>query len=131
MHVQSIVIEGDTIVINNFLNIVSTWNSGISFGFFSHFQYANILFIISSLLIIVILVVLFWKSTNTATTLSYFIILAGAIGNLTDRMRSGAVYDFIDFHIDNWHWPAFNIADSMICLGVAILFFGECINEKD
>lgn len=53
------------------------------------------------------------------------LILGGALGNVLDRLMFGAVVDFIDFHYGNWHWPAFNIADSAICIGAALIIFSE------
>lgn len=52
-------------------------------------------------------------------------ILGGALGNVLDRIMYGAVVDFIDLHYGNWHWPAFNIADSAICIGAALIILGE------
>ena len=53
------------------------------------------------------------------------LILGGALGNVLDRLMYGAVVDFIDLHYANWHWPAFNIADSAICIGAALIIWGE------
>ena len=53
------------------------------------------------------------------------LILGGALGNVLDRIMYGAVVDFIDLHYANWHWPAFNIADSAICIGAALIIWGE------
>jgi signal peptidase II len=50
------------------------------------------------------------------------LIIGGAVGNIIDRLRFGAVFDFLDFHAFGWHWPAFNVADSAITVGVAVLF---------
>ncbi len=56
--------------------------------------------------------------------LALSLILGGAVGNVIDRIRIGAVVDFIDFHVGDWHWPAFNMADSAICVGAALLVLG-------
>ena len=53
------------------------------------------------------------------------LILGGALGNVLDRVMYGAVVDFIDVYYGNWHWPAFNIADSAICIGAALIIWGE------
>ena len=58
------------------------------------------------------------------TPLALSLILGGAAGNVVDRVRIGAVVDFIDFHVGGWHWPAFNVADSAICIGAALLVLG-------
>ena len=63
--------------------------------------------------------------------LALSLILGGAVGNVIDRVRIGAVIDFIDFHVGGWHWPAFNVADSAICIGVALLVLGMFRSEAD
>ena len=63
--------------------------------------------------------------------LALSLILGGAVGNLVDRVRIGAVVDFIDFHVGDWHWPAFNVADSAICVGAALLVLGMFRREPD
>ena len=55
------------------------------------------------------------------TPLALSLVLGGALGNVIDRVRIGAVVDFVDFHVGDWHWPAFNVADSAICIGAALL----------
>ena len=62
--------------------------------------------------------------------LALSLMLGGAVGNVVDRIRIGAVVDFIDFHVGDWHWPAFNIADSAICVGAALLVFGTFRRES-
>jgi signal peptidase II len=61
---------------------------------------------------------------------SFALIAAGALGNLIDRLRYGAVIDFLDFYLGSYHWPAFNVADSAICVGVTILFLLNIIDMK-
>jgi len=63
--------------------------------------------------------------------LALSLILGGAVGNVIDRARTGAVVDFIDFHVGDWHWPAFNVADSAICVGAALLVLGAFRREPD
>lgn len=63
--------------------------------------------------------------------LALSLILGGAVGNVIDRVRIGAVVDFIDFHVGDWHWPAFNVADSAICVGAALLLLGMFRRELD
>ena len=63
--------------------------------------------------------------------LALSLILGGAVGNVIDRVRIGAVVDFIDFHVGDWHWPAFNVADSAICVGAALLVLGMFRREPD
>ncbi len=63
--------------------------------------------------------------------LALALVLGGAVGNVIDRIRIGAVVDFIDFHVGDWHWPAFNVADSAICVGAALLVLGTFRREPD
>ena len=63
--------------------------------------------------------------------LSLSLIFGGAVGNVIDRVHIGAVVDFIDFHVGEWHWPAFNVADSAICIGAALLVLGMFRSEPD
>ena len=63
--------------------------------------------------------------------LALSLILGGAAGNVVDRVRIGAVVDFIDFHVGDWHWPAFNVADSAICIGAALLVLGVLRSEGE
>ena len=62
-----------------------------------------------------------WETKQRFMKLCLALICSGAIGNLIDRFRFGGVVDFIDFHMGDWHWPAFNIADSSICVGAVML----------
>ena len=70
---------------------------------------------------------IYWiqKEKNRGARLGLALILGGAIGNVIDRIRFGAVVDFLDFYVGEYHWPAFNIADSAICIGVAILLIAS------
>ena len=71
----------------------------------------------------IVTVLIYWLSRAESSLLAVAIglIIGGAIGNVIDRIRFGAVVDFLDFHVGTWHWPAFNIADSAICVGVAVM----------
>ena len=114
--------------ITSFLNIVDVWNEGISFGLFSG-EYSNLIFTAITGIIILILTYLLLKTPTKVMKITYSIILGGSIGNIIDRIRYGAVFDFIDLHIGDAHWPAFNIADSFICLGGAMLIWNIIFNK--
>ena len=105
-----------------FFNLVMTWNRGVSFGLFNNDSPYNAL--ILPLIAIVISALLgIWLARAHKPILAYGLgsVIGGAVGNLIDRVRFGAVADFLDFHVWGYHWPAFNIADSAITIGVAIL----------
>ena len=110
---------------SKFLNINLIWNEGIAFGLFSFQQkmYYNIL----TTVIILITLIILWMITRTKglEKLSFIMIFGGSIGNIFDRIYYSAVPDFIDFHINNFHWFIFNVADIFISLGVILLIIIE------
>ena len=114
--------------LSNFLNIVYVENKGISFGLLSEL---NIPFLLGILSIVVSVYILFliFKSQDKVEIIGLSLILGGALGNGLDRLINGYVIDFIDFYYKNYHWPAFNLADSFITLG-AILFFFRIYTQK-
>jgi len=112
-----------------FFNIVMVWNQGISFGMLAGHNQPLILSVMSSAIVAVLLVWLFRnRSAQTAVALGF--VIGGAVGNILDRLRFGAVADFLDFHMENYHWPAFNVADSAIFIGVVLLCIGSMLTKK-
>lgn len=107
--------------VTNFFNIVFTWNPGASFSLGRTLgEMAPPLIIIATGAIIGFIGYYAFRRATAKERLSLALILGGAIGNLIDRIRFGAVVDFLDFHIGSIHWPAFNVADICICLGVGL-----------
>ena len=127
--------QNEGIYLSSFLNLQLIWNEGIAFGLLSFendLYYNSITFVIT----IVILILLFLIKNDDQYSYFYSIIVGGALGNLIDRIRYSSVPDFIDFHISNFHWFVFNIADifvslGVICLIVAEIFFNKNVNEKN
>ena len=116
--------------VNDYLNLDLVWNTGIGFGLFSqnaNIYYHSITFII--FLVIVFLGYLISKATYLDKIL-FSLILGGALGNFYDRLFYFAVPDFIDIHINNFHWFVFNIADIFITIGVIILIVKDVILNK-
>lgn len=107
----------ETIKILPFLRLISIRNEGAAFGLFKGF--GNVTFIIVSIVAIIFVLYLMLKSNDDKLGLS--LILGGAIGNLIDRVISGSVTDFIDVFAGRFHWPAFNVADSALTVGLALL----------
>jgi signal peptidase II len=110
------------ITLTPFLNFVLAWNRGISFSLFQ----ANSIYGMWALIAIAVLIsiILIWwiiKAETTFAAVCFAVILGGALGNVLDRLQYGAVIDFIDFHIFGYHWYTFNIADSGIVVGAALL----------
>lgn len=106
------------------LNLHLTINHGAAFGIFSQADGWQI-WLFSAVAVLITVVILFWSKRLTVLdrfeNLALACILGGALGNLLDRVRLGGVVDFIDFYINNYHWYTFNIADTAICLGAAML----------
>jgi signal peptidase II len=111
-------------------SLVHVQNTGIAFGLF---QDNNVLFLIAGLAVAIGMGVLAWRllATDRAGALAIAVVLGGALGNLTDRVWHGRVTDFLDFYWRAHHWPAFNVADSAICVGAAFLVLGELMKGKN
>lgn len=106
-----------------FFSLVLGYNRGMSFGFFNAGA-SGLNALIFSLVAAAIVVALIWwlvRVTSPFLAVAIGLIIGGAVGNVIDRLRLGAVVDFLDFHVGLWHWPAFNLADSAICVGVAAM----------
>ena len=118
---------------SKFLNINLIWNEGIAFGLFSFSQnnLYNLLTLIISIIIIVILKMIL--DSQGIKKYGLMMIFGGALGNLFDRIFYKAVPDFIDFHIEEFHWFVFNVADIFITIGVIIMILFEIIfnNQKN
>jgi signal peptidase II len=116
---------------SKFLNITLIWNEGIAFGLFSFNQdyFYNLLTLIILFVVFFVLMMVIKNKGNQKYAL--LMILGGAIGNLYDRVFFKAVPDFIDFHIGEFHWFVFNVADIFICLGVFFMILSEFIGNNN
>ncbi len=112
-------------------NLFLTYNKGVSFSFLTS-DHPMMPWALSAFALIVCILIVRWMRTekNKWALMGLALILGGAIGNVIDRIRFGAVVDFLDFYIGTHHWPAFNIADSAICIGVALIFIGYFKKEE-
>ncbi len=117
-------------VVGPFLDLVLTCNPGVSFGLFNRAGVNSLIFSLAALAIILVLVVWLGRVRATFLAAAIGLIIGGAIGNVVDRLRYGAVIDFLDFHLSSWHWPAFNLADSAICLGVAAMLLDGMLSRR-
>lgn len=111
-----------------FLNILTAWNRGISFSLLASFD-SRLILIFITLVLCFGVGILLYKSQTVFGMLGYACVLGGALGNVIDRIYFGAVFDFIDVHLYNWHFYTFNGADSFITMGV-IFLLGEYIKER-
>lgn len=110
-----------------FFNLTMVWNEGISFGLFQG-SGAYIL-IALALIITVVFSVWLFKAQGWTQAVALSLVIGGAIGNVFDRARFGAVADFFDFHVMGWHYPAFNIADCGVVVGIALLVLDGLLLE--
>jgi len=124
-------VQNPEIKISDFFSLVQVWNHGVSFGMFSSLESSQIIFSIIQSLIAVVLFVWLFRNKKLHITWALALIIGGALGNLTDRIKNAAVADFLDFHIASYHWPAFNLADSCVFIGVMILIFEDVIFKKN
>ena len=110
-----------------FLNWLLLLNPGAAFSFLAQGSgWQRWFFTILGLIACIYIVWLLRKNqSDKLLCVALSLILGGALGNVLDRLMYGAVVDFIDLHYANWHWPAFNIADSAICIGAVLIIFGE------
>lgn len=123
-------INNPQIEVFSFFNLVYVWNRGVSFGMFNQIESAQLILSILQGSIIFILLIWLYFNKNPRFTYALSLIIGGALGNLSDRIKHGAVADFLDFHIWGYHWPAFNLADSVIFIGVAILLLDDLFFKK-
>ena len=117
------VMQPPTIIpVTPFFNLVMGWNRGISFGLFDGDSVINVWILPLVALAIVAALVVWLRRVQGAWLASAIgLVIGGALGNVVDRLRFGAVADFLDFHVAGYHWPAFNVADSGITVGVTML----------
>ncbi|MCX8006086.1 MAG: signal peptidase II [Burkholderiaceae bacterium] len=125
--VEAVFDYGDRRPVTSFFNLVLTYNTGAAFSFLAgasgwQRQFFTAVGIAASLFIVYLLA---RHGTQKLFALALSLILGGAIGNVIDRLWHGHVIDFLDFHWRGWHWPAFNVADSAIVTGAALLILDE------
>ena len=127
--------NGSPFEVFDFFNIVAAFNKGVSFSMLDGGGlWGRVALIVFAL--VVILFLLHWMKDEKSAfvRISLGMIIGGALGNVVDRLRMGAVYDFLDFHYGAYHWPAFNAADTFICVGAFLIvlhaFFTRNSKEK-
>lgn len=129
--VEKVMQPARTIYFNDYFNLVLAWNNGISFGLFNNDNDINaLIFSLIASAIVIFLIRLLYKAETRKLALGLGLIIGGAIGNVIDRYIYGAVIDFLDVHIKEYHWPAFNVADSCITLGAILLLIDSLFSKK-
>lgn len=114
-----------------FLNLVLNWNKGVTFGLFNH-AHVWLPYALITIAAIILCILFQWLNRVNSLTLASGVglIIGGAVGNVIDRVRFGAVVDFLDFHIHGYHWYTFNVADSAIVCGVGLILLDNLIRCK-
>lgn len=122
---------GHYLPVTRFFALVLTCNTGISFGLFNRSGLSSLVFALVGAAIIVVL--LFWLNRVRGNLMAVAIglVIGGAVGNVIDRLRFDGVVDFLYFHIGSWGWPAFNLADTAICLGVAFILLDGLLSRRE
>ncbi len=121
-----IVMEPPRIIpVTSFFNLVLVWNRGVSFGFLGGASSQWIPWLLTVLALAIIATLGWWlrRAANRLMVLALGLVMGGALGNVIDRLRFGAVMDFLDFHAAGLHWPAFNVADSAITVGATLILY--------
>jgi signal peptidase II len=122
------------VVIPGFFSLTYVLNPGAAFGFLARLNesYRQIFFVAVTIIAIAAVAYLLTKEFQMKLrAYSYTLILSGAIGNLIDRIYIGKVVDFLDFYVSNHHWPAFNMADSAITIGISLLMLDLFLHRKE
>src|SRR5258708_7452982 len=118
--------------VTDFFDLVRVANRGVSFGLFNNDAAINaIIFSLLAAAIVVALVVWLFRAPGYLLPAAIGLVIGGAIGNVADRLRLGSVVDFLDFHLGAWHWPAFNVADAAICIGVGLMLIDGLIGGRE
>lgn len=110
------------IEVTPFFNLVMVWNRGVSFGLFAH-EAEVMPYVLSGVAVAISAALLVWlaRAERRWIAAAIGLVVGGAVGNVIDRLRFGAVADFFDVHVAGWHWPAFNVADAAIVVGVGMI----------
>ena len=117
--------------ITSFFNLVMVWNKGVSFGLMAGDGTANMIFLIA-LASVIALVFGYWimRQKTLMPMIAGSLVVGGALGNIADRLRFGAVADFLDFHAYGYHFPAFNVADSCITIGIGLVIIHNLFDRQ-
>jgi signal peptidase II len=120
------------IEVNPYFNLVMAWNKGVSFSLFWH-EAEFMPYLLSAVALGIVGFLLSWlrRTDRPFPAICIGMVIGGAIGNVIDRLRFGAVADFLDFHVLGYHWPAFNVADTGISVGVVLIVLDSLFGKQD
>jgi len=114
-----------------FFNLRLGFNTGVSFGLFNE-TFADAPALLAGLMLVIVVMLAIWalRAQTFTEALGLGLVISGALGNIIDRLRIGAVIDFLDLHAAGWHWPTFNTADIAIVTGAVLLMFGGLFDRR-
>lgn len=119
------------VAVTGFFNLVAVWNKGVSFSLFSNHDGSGAWILsLVALVITGVMLVWLWRAQGTLLVVGLAGVIGGAIGNVIDRVRFGAVFDFLFFYYQSYSWPAFNVADMGISLGVGLLLLDSFLDSR-
>lgn len=135
-HIQKALrLNESIVVIDDFFSLTYIRNPGAAFGFFANqtAQFRSVFFLSVSAVALTLLIFFFLQAPkeDLSALIAISLLFGGAVGNLLDRLRMGEVVDFLDFYIGQFHWPAFNVADSAITIGISLLMFNLFLQKKE
>lgn len=123
-------LKGSVLVFPGF-RLTMVWNKAVTFGMLAHLgRYSPVIFAVVAALIVLALLIWMFRSRNSLSTIAIGAVIGGAIGNIIDRMRFGAVVDFIHLYAYGWSWYVFNVADCAIVCGVGLLLFDSLVCSR-
>ena len=130
--VLAVFAPGERLPVTGFFNLVLAFNRGAAFSFLANAPgWQTPFFITIALIVGAAVAAMLWRSKGSPLLRGALaLVLGGAIGNVIDRIRYGHVVDFLDFHAYGWHWPAFNVADSAISVGAALLILESFVHGR-
>ena len=128
--IENLFIEYKSIQLTSFLSMTPVWNSGISFGFLQDLGEPGRYGLTIFAFVVSIWLILSSFKLPRYSSLGFVLIASGAIGNAIDRIIYGKVVDFIDFYIQDLHWPAFNLADTIIFIGACVFLFSQFFTSE-
>lgn len=120
------------VAVTPFLNVIMVWNRGISFGLFAgDGLMGRMALVLLAAAITAVMCVVLYHASRRLTAVAAALVIGGAVGNIIDRLRFGAVADFVDVHFYGYHWPAFNLADSAIVIGALLLMIDTAMLKEE
>jgi len=130
--IMNVVMQPPTVIpVLPFFNLRLGFNTGVSFGLFNE-TFADAPALLAGLMLVIVVMLAIWalRAQTFTEALGLGLVISGALGNIIDRLRIGAVIDFLDLHAAGWHWPTFNTADIAIVTGAVLLMFGGLFDRR-